>query len=107
MKTKYMPVDPDFFDLIEREKNKDSVKVVYFAFTADPELDDTKGKVVEVENIKDDGTHLVFDNGVKVRIDRIVALNGIPGPAYDEYDSFGLAPLTCEGGYSVCKIIEE
>jgi hypothetical protein len=42
--------------------------------------------------------YLVFDSGDEVRIDRIITINGIPGPAYDEYDAFALACLNCNVG---------
>jgi hypothetical protein len=42
---------------------------------------------------------MVFENGDEVRTDRIIVYNGKPGPAYDEYDAYALAPLTCKAGY--------
>lgn len=102
MKTKYIPVDPEFIDIIEKERDKSESKVIYFTFADEPELDESKGKITAIDNSKKEGDHLVFDNGDRVRIDRIIVVNGIPGPAYDEYDSYALAPLTCQAGYSNC-----
>lgn len=102
MKSKYMPVDPDFFELFEQEMKKGDIKVIYFAFE-EPELEESRGKITKIDKIKNEGEHLFMENGDKVRLDRIVVLNGKPGPAYDEYDSYALAPLTCKAGYSDCK----
>lgn len=99
MKTKYLPVDHDYFDMMETEIDKGNVKVVFFTFADEPELDDTSGKVLKIDDIKGEGEYLFFESGSKVRLDRIVVVNGKPGPAYDEYDSFALAPLTCKAGY--------
>ncbi len=99
MKTKYLPVDHEYFEILEAEIDKGDVKIIYFAFTEEPELEESKGRILNIKEIKDEGMHLVFENGDKVRLDRIVVINGIPGPAYDEYDSFALAPLTCKAGY--------
>ena len=49
-----------------------------------------------------EGVFLLFDKRDRVRLDRIIVINGIPGPAYDEYDSYALAPLTCQAGYDDC-----
>jgi len=104
MKPKYMPVDPDYIDLFNKQAKKEEVKVVYFAFSNEPELLESKGKVLKIENITNEGEHLAMENGDKVRLDRVVVINGKPGPAYDEYDSYALAPLTCQAGYSDCTL---
>ncbi len=104
MKSKYIPVDPDFFDLFEREMAKGEVKVIYFAFSEEPELEESKSNIVHIDAFQNEGEHLFMENGDKVRLDRIVVINGKPGPAYDEYDSYALAPLTCQAGYSDCAL---
>jgi uncharacterized protein (UPF0248 family) len=83
---------------------KNNSRVIYFSFSKEPELEESNGKIIKIENIKDEGSFLLFDNGDKVRLDRIVVINGKPGPAYDEYDAYALAPLTCKAGYdeSMC-----
>lgn len=100
-----MPVDPEFYDLFEEQMEKGKARVIYFAFSEEPELEESNGKIIKIDNKKDDGDHLIFNNGDEVRLDRIVVINGIPGPAYDEYDSYALAPLTCKAGYddSFCE----
>ena len=104
MKYKYMPIDSDYTELLESEMAKNNSRVIYFSFSKEPELEESNGKIIKIENIKDEGSFLLFDNGDKVRLDRIVVINGKPGPAYDEYDAYALAPLTCKDGYdeSLC-----
>jgi len=99
-----MPIDSDYTELLESEMAKNNSRVIYFSFSKEPELEESNGKIIKIENIKDEGSFLLFDNGDKVRLDRIVVINGKPGPAYDEYDAYSLAPLTCKAGYdeSMC-----
>ncbi|SFS45721.1 hypothetical protein SAMN05216365_10735 [Porphyromonadaceae bacterium NLAE-zl-C104] len=102
MKPKYMPVDPGYFELFEQEMEKNDARVIYFAFASEPELEESRGKIIEVDDKGQEGLFLLFENGDEVRLDRIIVINGIPGPAYDEYDSYALAPLTCQAGYDDC-----
>lgn len=102
MKPNYMPVDPDYFEIFGQEMEKDKARVIYFAFTNEPELEESLGKIREIEDKGREGHFLLLENGDLIRLDRIVVINGIPGPAYDEYDSFALAPLTCQAGYDDC-----
>ena len=105
MKLKYMPINSDYTDLLEEEMAKANSRVIYFSFSEEPQLDESNGKILKIEKIKDEGSFLLFNNGDKVRLDRIVVINGIPGPAYDEYDAYALATLTCKAGYdeSMCE----
>ncbi|WP_372949587.1 hypothetical protein [Mariniphaga sp.] len=97
MNTKYLQVDLDFLKQIEKTiSEKNSISVHYFE--EENTLENTKGKVKEIETNKSSGEFLVFENGPKIRLDRIIVFNGKPGPAYDEYDSYALACLDCTGG---------
>ncbi len=91
----YLPFDQDFFDQIKKAKNVNS-KINYF---------DSENKVMDAEGILTDSispdnfSHfVVLDNKLAIRADRIITLNGKPGPAFDEYDLFALQCLTCMGG---------
>ncbi len=103
MKTAYMPVDPVYFDLIEQETVKKESRVIYFTFNDEPELEECRGKILKTDELEHEGVFLYLDHGDKVRVDRIVVINGKPGPAYDEYDAYALAPLTCQAGYENCS----
>lgn len=99
MKPDYLPIDPDFFDYFEEEKENDSTKVVYFG--EGPNLEEVNGKIEDI--IKKSGAEyfLQFKMGEEVRVDRIIVYNGKPGPAFDEYDAYALECLTCRAGYDL------
>ncbi len=93
METRFLPVDPDYYELFRKEQEKESSTVVYFG--EGTELKEAKGGIKDSIKIEDSGEYLVFNSGTTVRIDRLITINGIPGPAYDEYDSYALACLDC------------
>ena len=104
MKPKYIPIDPDYVEIFEQEMSKGEAKVIYFEFSNEPELEESRGVITKIDTIKNEEKHFFMENGDKVRLDRVVVINGKPGPAYDEYDSYALAPLTCQAGYSDCDL---
>ncbi len=97
MQPTYLPIDPDFLDLFEKEMHKDSSRVVYFG--KGTTLEEVNGKIEAI--VKKDGNEyfMKFETAEEVRVDRIVVYNGKPGPAYDEYDAYALECLTCKAGY--------
>lgn len=105
MRPRYLPIDPEYFEIIKEQMKNDETRVIYFTFSDEPELGESNGRIIKIENNREEGDFLIFENGEKVRLDRIVVISGIPGPAYDEYDSYALAPLTCKAGYddSFCE----
>ncbi|HEX2395269.1 MAG TPA: hypothetical protein VHI78_07985 [Bacteroidales bacterium] len=96
LETSYTPVAPVYFDVIESEKEKDYSKIFYFSAGSD--LDEASGKITGIEKNEANEEYLCFDSGDMARLDRIVTINGKPGPAYDEYDRYALACLDCNGG---------
>lgn len=99
MVNSYLPIAPEYFEMLEKESNKDILKVFYFGFDNYPHLEEASGKVSRIDKDINNAFYLYFEDNQQVRLDRIVVFNGIPGPAYDEYDAFALAPLTCKAGY--------
>ncbi len=97
MYKEYSPIDPDYYEIIEKEISKKGISVVNY-FGSDNEIEDAKGNLKEVLFIKHYESFLVFETGEQVRLDRLITLNGIPGPAYDEYDGYALACLDCSAG---------
>lgn len=93
MKTDFNFVDPVYDEIFAKEKEKSVSRVIYFGNGTN--LEEVKGKITG--NWKNDLNEefLCFDTGEQVRIDRIISVNGIPGPAYQEYDNYGLACLDC------------
>ncbi len=97
MNTKYMPVDPDYYEMIEKEKAEKDTAVIHY-FKNENSLGEEKGKIKGVNKSHQNEDFVTLDNGKGIRIDRIIVINGKPGPAYDEYDSYALACLDCMGG---------
>ncbi len=97
MYDKYSPVDPDFYDIIEDIREK-RVSILIHFFGPKNELNDARGAIQEVVGNKEHEEFLILDSGCKARLDRIITLNGRPGPAFDEYDAYSLACLDCTAG---------
>lgn len=93
MKTQFSPVNPIFYDILYEEQQKEFGNLFYFG--NETKVEEAKGKITGLTKKEAFEEYLVFDTGDKVRIDRIITVNGIPGPAYDEYYAFALAYLNC------------
>ena len=96
MKTDYSPVYPVYYEVFSEEQQKEFSKVFYFGKGA--EVEEAKGKITGLIKNGSIDEYLVFDSGDEARIDRIITINGKPGPAYDEYDAYALACLNCNTG---------
>lgn len=97
MSEKFLPVAPEYIEQIENTISKsETVSVNYFENEIN--FENIKGKLIRVETNENNEEFLLFEDGFKVRVDKIITINGKPGPAYDEYDSFALACLDCTGG---------
>ena len=97
MQPTYLPIDPDFFELFEKEKENDSTRVVYFGEGTKQE--EVNGKIKGIVKKEGNEFFMTFNTGEEVRVDRIIVYNGKPGPAFDEYDAYALECLTCKAGY--------
>ena len=93
---KYLQVDPDFYEVIDAVmKTGTSFKVFYF----DPNntVQDARGDKMS-RSADQDGEFVVVEDD-RIRLDRIITLNGKVGPAYDQYDAYANACLSCQAGY--------
>ena len=97
MKSTYLPIDPDFFEMFENEIKKDSIKVVYF--DQGTNLEEANGKAEAIVNKNGHEYFIKYLSGQEVRVDRIIVYNGKPGPAFAEYDAYALECLSCKAGY--------
>ena len=93
----YLPVDPDFFDRVE-EISKMNKEVAINFFNSEDKVDGTKDIVLGVFSEDGFSQFLKFKKHQPVRLDRVITLKGLPGPAFDEYDRYALECLTCMGG---------
>lgn len=90
----YRPVEHEFYELIDELRNKgDEIKV--FFFTDQLELKSLMGRIDLIVRDRQ-GERLKLSSGEPMRLDRIVSLNGIPGPLYEYYESFGHACIECK-----------
>lgn len=93
MKTDFNFVNPIYDEIFEQAKEKDLSRVIYFVQGTD--LEEVRGKITGNRKNDLNEEFLCFSSGEQVRIDRIISINGIPGPAYQEYDNYGMACLDC------------
>lgn len=91
MKLHYNPISPVYYEIFASELDKENSKVFYFGNGT--EVEEAKGIIMGLVNNGLSGEYLILNSGQDIRIDRIITVNGIPGPAYDEYDSYALASL--------------
>ncbi len=94
MKTDFIFVDPIYDEIFAREQAKDISRVIYFGKGSD--LEEVKDKISGNQKNDLNEEYMVFASGERVRIDRIISINGIPGPAFQEYDNYGMACLECQ-----------
>jgi hypothetical protein len=93
----YTPIDPDFYDIFgELAEKNPGFRVFYFL--PDQTLGEAKGEYNRIEE-SDKGEFMIIKDEEPVRIDRIITVNGKPGPAFDEYIAYADACLSCQAGY--------
>ncbi len=96
MEASYLPVQWVYREVIEEEIEKGTEgKIFYFR---EQQVSEAYGKVLKMVELKGEGIFIHLDNGVTIRIDRIITLFGKPGAAYDEYNAD--ACMDCMGGYT-------
>ncbi|MGQ1783982.1 MULTISPECIES: hypothetical protein [unclassified Saccharicrinis] len=94
-KNKYLPVNPVFFEITDSFMQQ-VVRVVYFG--ENQSLEESNGKLKGILKNKS-GEFMNIQSDENVRIDRVITINGNPGPAFDEYDAYANACLSCQAGY--------
>jgi hypothetical protein len=97
MNKKYVHVDPDFYEMFRTEIDKKTHSKIHY-FSQKQGLAEVRGMMDKIVTDSEKNEFLTTKNGEKIRLDRIIAVNGKPGPAYDEYDNFANACLDCMGG---------
>ncbi len=95
-KDTYLPVDCDVYDsLALLSEGKSPVKLFFFI---GPDSIDVVSGLIKGIVVRDHEEFCSIDD-MEVRLDKIIAINGKPGPAYDLYDAFANACLNCNLGY--------
>lgn len=97
MDNSYLPVPWEYKEVIGEQIGKQaSGKIFYFS---GPEVTAAEGRILRMEETPGEGVFIILEPAARIRIDRIITLFGKPGAAYDEYDAFANACLSCKGGY--------
>ncbi|PWD99141.1 hypothetical protein [Marinilabilia rubra] len=95
--SQYTPIDPDFYDIIKTQTKKSRHLKVFFFY---PNNEIGQGEVEYSGTLKEkEGEFIDLFGDEKIRLDRIITINGNPGPAFDEYDAYANACLSCQAGY--------
>lgn len=90
---RYLPVPWDFREVLDEVIEKGLSGRIHY-FSREPLIERVEGKIKNVSR-EDTGEYLVTENGDRVRLDKIVTLFGKPGPAFDDYESYGNACMNC------------
>lgn len=90
-----MPVPWDFREVLDEAMQEHKSGLIHY-FSRAPQVERAEGEIREL--LRDTtGEYLLTDKGEKIRLDRIITLFGTPGPAYDHYEGYGNACMTCSG----------
>lgn len=93
MMSQFSPIYPEYYDLFSEEQEKELSKVFYFG--SGNNIEEAKSKITGLVKKNGFEEFLTFASGDEVRVDRIITVNGKPGPAFDEYDAYALDCLCC------------
>lgn len=98
LKTAYLPVAWVYREVIEEQiAKKGRGKIIFFC--EEEGICEANGPIIKMEEISKEGVFITVENQSTIRIDRIITLFGKPGAAYDEYESYSNACMSCTGGY--------
>lgn len=93
----YTPIPYDFREVLEEQIGKQTSGKIFF-WSADDQVDELAGRVVDLEDQGSAGLFARLDHGGVVRVDRIITLFGKPGPGFEAYDAFANQCLACTAG---------
>ncbi len=97
MDTTFTPVSYDFRETIQEQiEKKTSGKIFYWE--ASEVVGEKSGSISALTDRTGYGMFIILDSSEEVRIDKIITLFGKPGAAFDEYDAFANACLSCTAG---------
>lgn len=96
----YLPVEHVYREIAEAEIVKAKHGKVFY-FDTRGAVESEEGKIKALEEHAGEGLFLRMENDRRIRMDRVITLFGKPGAAYDEYDAYANACLSCTGGYEL------
>lgn len=89
----YLPVPWDFREVLDEVIQEDVSGRIHY-FSPEPHVERAEGRIAQLVR-ENSGEYLLTDKGDKVRLDKIITLFGKPGPAFDDYESYGNACMAC------------
>jgi hypothetical protein len=89
----YLVPEEEFFERINSLMGGTDILNISFFETPD-KISSVKSKNMTL--IGDNSGHFISNTSSKIRLDKIVTLNGLPGPAFTIYENFMNACLACE-----------
>ncbi len=92
-KTGYSPVDYMYREAVEEAISRKQYGRIFY-FDENELLESADGIVIKMEE-NTSGWYLQLDNGLHIKLHRIITLFGRPGPAYDEYDAYSIRCGEC------------
>lgn len=98
MENSYLPVQYVHREVIEEQIEKQTGGKVFF-FCDDNSIGSAEGRIISMEEVPAQGVFITMEPEARIRIDRIISLFGKPAAAFDEYDAYANACLSCTGGY--------
>ena len=97
MEISYSPVQYVYKEVIEEQISKQTTGKIFF-FDHNDAVESTEGRILRMEEVKGQGLFIAMEPDMHIRVDRIITVFGKPGAAFDEYDAFANACLSCTGG---------
>lgn len=92
--TPYTPVLWVYREIIDEQIQKQEAGRIFY-FCHHEGIREASGSILKIEEFKDKGVFILLSSEIKIRIDRIITLFRKPGAAYDEYDAYANACMSC------------
>ncbi len=86
MKSTYTPVDPDYFDIVEKEIAKNKLSTIYF-FENNNVVDGKKGRIKKIETVDNFEKYVLLQSGKRLRLDRVITISSTGSCYYDKRNS--------------------
>lgn len=90
---RYLPVPWDFREVLDEVMQQERSGRIHY-FSKAPLIERVEGRIMSLLK-EPSGEYLITDGKDKVRLDKIITLFGKPGPAFDDYESYGNACMNC------------
>ena len=97
MEISYTPVQYVYKEVIEEEISKQTTGKIFY-FDHNDAVESAEGRIRSMEEVRGKGLFILMEPDMRIRVDRIITVFGKPGAAFDQYDAYANACLSCTGG---------